>query len=196
LASQYQLPAPAEDDLPAINFTFKDLRLPDDFLSMPLSDYQSHGSLEVVDANTVAESKASWDTVQLPKRFAAPLARWGLARSIEVDSTPIQIWEGTVVSIDTAEATMHVLLDAKMGSMPRHTGEIELEWVTEQDQDLVKPGAIFYLTLFKRTKRGSIENTQELRFRRRPSWSAAQIKQIDDSAAMIRSKMKPLPSAA
>jgi len=91
---------------------------------------------------------------------------------------------------------MQVLLDAKIGQMPPHTGEVELEWVSDQDQDLVRPGAVFYLTLFKRTKRGSIENAQELRFRRRPSWSAAQLKQIEADAAMLLSKMKALPASA
>ncbi len=91
---------------------------------------------------------------------------------------------------------MQVLLDAKIGQMPRHTGEIDLEWVSEQDQDLVRPGAVFYLTLFKRTKHGSIENSQELRFRRRPSWTVAQLKQIEEDAATLLSKMKTLPTSA
>ena len=66
---------------------------------------------------------------------------------------PLQIWEGTVLDINRAAGVMQVLLDAKIGQMPRHTGEIDLEWVDDQDQDLVRPGAVFYLTLFKRTKR-------------------------------------------
>ena len=90
---------------------------------------------------------------------------------------------------------MTVFLDAKMGQIARHTGEIDLEWVSEQDADLVRPGAVFYLTLFKRTSRGSIQNAQELRFRRRPSWSAAQMRQLERDAAMIRSKMKEAPFA-
>lgn len=113
-----------------------------------------------------------------------------------MDSTPLQIWEGTVVDVDEAANVMRVLLDAKIGRIPRHTGEIELEWVAEQDRDLVRPGAVFYLTLFKRTKRGSIENSQELRFRRRPSWMAAQLKRIEEDSVMVLSKMRSLPTSA
>jgi len=109
---------------------------------------------------------------------------------ISADSTPIQIWEGTVIEIDHASKSMKVTLDAKMGQIPRHTGEIDLEWVAEQDEDLVLPGAVFYLTLFKRTKRGTVENSQELRFRRRPSWSAEQMQQVKNGAEMVISKMK------
>lgn len=128
--------------------------------------------------------------------FAAPMTNAAILREISADSTPLQVWEGTVFEVDHAASVMHVLLDAKIGHMPRHTGEIDLEWVSEQDQDLVRPGAVFYLTLFKRTKHGSIENAQELRFRRRPSWSAMQLERIQEDAAMLLSKMKALPTSA
>lgn len=117
-----------------------------------------------------------------------------LSRDIIANSTPLQIWEGAVVTVDRTAGTMQVLLDAKMGQMPQHTGEIDLEWVDDQDQDLVCPGAVFYLTLFKRAK-PSVENAQELRFRRRPAWSASQIEQVERDAAMLRSKMKARPIA-
>ena len=134
---------------------------------------------------------------QGPQRtFAPPNVKDLRPIHINADSTPLQVWEGTVVDVDRAACVMRVLLDAKIGQMPRHTGEIDLEWISEQDQDLVRPGAVFYLTLVKRTTRGSIENSQELRFRRRPSWSAAQLKQIDEDAVMLLTKMKALPTSA
>jgi hypothetical protein len=124
--------------------------------------------------------------------FAAPSAV--LPRDVSANSTPLQVWEGTVIKIDHATSVMQVLLDAKMGQVSRHTGEIELEWVSDQDRTLVRPGAVFYLTLFKRTN-PSVENAQELRFRRRPAWSASQIEQVERDAAMLGSKMKGLPTA-
>lgn len=126
------------------------------------------------------------------KIFEPPFTRKILP--VSANSTPLQIWEGTIVEVDHATGIMQVLLDAKMGQIPRHTGEIELKWVDEQDQDLVRPGAVFYLTLFQRIK-PSIENAQELRFRRRPAWSASQIEQIERDAIMLGSKMKPRPVA-
>ena len=126
----------------------------------------------------------------LHRVFEAPVAGAVPLHVSSADSIPLQIWEGTVLTVDIASDVMQVQLDAKIGQVARHTAEIELQWVSEQDLDLVRPGAVFYLTLFKRTKRGSVENSQELRFRRRPSWSVAQLKQIDNDAAMIASKMK------
>ena len=123
--------------------------------------------------------------------FEPPVSlRWA---EVSADSIPIQIWEGTVESVDYDASVMHVLLDAKWGQIPQHTADIELQWVPDQDLDLLRPGAVFYLTLFKRTNRGSIENSQELRFRRLPSWSRAQIKKIEEDAVSLLSKMKPLP---
>ena len=130
-----------------------------------------------------------------PQRtFAAPMANASVLREVRADSRPLQVWEGTVLKVDRAACVMQVLLVAKIGQMPRHTGEIDLGSVSPQDQDLVRPGAVFYLTLYERTI-PSVENIQELRFRRRPSWSTAQLKQIERDASMFLSKMKALPNA-
>lgn len=140
-----------------------------------------------------SSDSAPTSTVGQKRLFESPIPTvWN---HISADSTPLQIWEGTVLAVDHAERVMHVQLDAKMGQVPRHTAEIDLEWVADQDEDLVRPGAVFYLTLFKRTKRGSIENSQELRFRRSPSWSPTQLRLVDEGATKLVSKMKPLPIA-
>jgi hypothetical protein len=78
----------------------------------------------------------------------APNTKPVVGYEVSADSTPIQIWEGTVIEVDRLAGVMQVLFDAKMGKVPRHTAEIELEWVSDQDLDLVLPGAVFYLTLF------------------------------------------------
>ena len=91
---------------------------------------------------------------------------------------PIQLWEGEVLEVDYKASVMSVLLSAKMGSLTDHTAEIGLEWVHEQDKDLVIPGGVFYWTIFKETTRGSIRNAEELRFRRLPSWTKEQVRRI------------------
>lgn len=116
----------------------------------------------------------------------------------EVNASPLQIWEGRVLSVDWNVGSMDVMLSAKMNTMPdnEHTGEIDLQWVAEQDHDLVRPGAVFYLTLFKRTKRGTVENSQELRFRRLPNWTRKQLDKIENEAAALLPKIKMAPCAA
>lgn len=127
------------------------------------------------------------------RKFEAPIPT--IWPPVGADSIPLQIWEGTVLQIDKDAGVMRVMLVATKGNVPRHTTDIDLEWVSEQDEDLVQPGAVFYLTLFKRTKRGSIENSQELRFRRRPSWSKTQLVQVEKGASELLGKMRALPSA-
>lgn len=149
-------------------------------------------------SNTFNDFDGDFDPVStniktIKRSFEAPAPR--LLPPTSSDTIPLQIWEGTVINVDYPEQVMHVMLDAKMGQTPRHAAEIELEWVTDQDEDLVVPGAVFYLTLYKETKRGSINNSQELRFRRRPSWSKPQLNQIDKDVAKIHAKMRALPFA-
>ena len=147
------------------------------------------------DWNTELAESTSLNRSGVPQRtFAAPLANASVLREVRADSRPLQVWEGTVLKVDRAACVMQVLLVAKIGQMPRHTGEIDLGSVSPQDQDLVRPGAVFYLTLYERTI-PSVENIQELRFRRRPSWSVVQLKQIERDASMLLSKMKALPNA-
>ena len=127
--------------------------------------------------------------------YSPPMVNALVDTPIDQDSTPLQVWEGVVKEVDRDAQTMQVVLTPRMFIDEPHTADIELQWVTEQDQDLVRPGAVFYLTLFKRTSRGSISNSQELRFRRFPSWTKSQIGEIDKQAGLLLSKMRASPVA-
>lgn len=157
--------------------------------------------IEVGPANTAArpeEFAASSLTAksQLGKEFLPPsLPKMREISDDAADAAVLQLWEGRVLSVDDDTQSMRALLSAKMGQVPDHTAQIELQWVSEQDLDLVKPGAVFYLTLYKQVRRGNIKNSQELRFRRRPSWSQHQIQQIRAEAQVLVSKMKARPLA-
>jgi len=112
-----------------------------------------------------------------------------------LDSQIIQIWEGEVLEVDAGGRAMSVLLNAKRGNIAPHTGEIELEWVHPQDRDLVCPGAVFYLTLSKKIRHGSIENTQSLRFRRLPAWTKEQVAELERDAESMLSEATTKPTA-
>jgi len=109
------------------------------------------------------------------------------------DSVVLEIWEGVVQAVNEGTQAMDVVLEAKSGAMPTHVAQIELQWVADQDKDLVRPGAVFYLTLYKRTKHGSVANGQELRFRRRPGWSNEQLAQVKADAAALEGKIVQRP---
>lgn len=153
--------------------------------------------VEVTCRNTgflTTEEYTQTRTLQRPqKTYRAPLPPHSATTAAGPDASPIQIWEGRVLNVDVPSNVMTVLLTAKMGQFHDHTADIELQWVSEQDRDLVQPGAVFYLSLFKQMKRGSVQNSQELRFRRLPAWTRKQLENIQVNAAMIRSKMRARP---
>lgn len=125
-----------------------------------------------------------------PTIQAAPSPR---ARA-DVDALPIEVWEGVVIHQLDAE-TLQVSLTPKIGSSPAHTAEIELQWVDEQDRDLIRPGAVFYLSLGKTSRGGSYENAQKIRFRRQPDWSARQVKKIWADVKILSGKIGERPTA-
>lgn len=134
-------------------------------------------------------------TTSKAKKVTTPNIRFLVDRSADIDAAVIQLWEGRVLDVDRQHDLMTVLLTAKNSQIPEHTAEIELQWVSEQDRDMVVSGAVFYLTLYKQTRHGSITNSQELRFRRRPSWTRQQIQKIYAEADSLLEKMKPCPQA-
>jgi hypothetical protein len=112
------------------------------------------------------------------------------------DSVELEVWEGVVLDIDLRARSMQVRLEAKNSNLETHTAKISFDYVADQDSDLVKPGAVFYLTLFNQTVRGTVRNSQELRFRRRPDWSKQQIETIESDAKSLSGKITARPASA
>lgn len=99
-------------------------------------------------------------------------------------STIIEIFEGVVQSV-TPE-TMNVVLRAKRNlATPDHAMAIDLEYVQPQDLDLVQPGAVFYLTMFKETTGKTVRNVEEIRFRRQPNWNSTMLRRLEQLAAEL-----------
>ena len=131
-----------------------------------------------------------------PTEITPVLAKHLASQQSQVDATVVQIWEGTVLSVDEGKGCMHAVLHAKRGQVEDHEGEIYFDWVMDQDRDLVAIGAVFYLTIYKsRLRGGTIVNSQELRFRRLPAWSRQQVAKVGELAAQIAHKMKARPLA-
>ena len=145
-----------------------------------------------VPQQSIVSAATTANVVNAPSaKYYAPTSAIVPSESASADAAVIQVWEGTVLSVDRENQSMLAKLHAKIGAIPDHSGEIDLEWVADQDADLVCPGAVFYLTLYKKRKKGgTIENSQELRFRRRPNWSRQQIASIDVAAERLLSKLR------
>lgn len=177
----------AEKYLSSINSSLKTIEAPGTLDAV--ADTTAIGEAPTVDSFTIKRQPAL-----PPVSVLGPAVR--PANTLpDTDASPLQIWEGRVLSVDSERHVMEVLLSAKLNKVPDHTGEIDLEWVSEQDADLVRPGAVFYLTLYKRWKRTTVENSQELRFRRMPSWTKRQLQQVQQDTRMLLSKVRAAPTA-
>lgn len=111
-------------------------------------------------------------------------------------ATVIQIWEGIVSNVDLEQNQMTVKLNDRQGIVPSHTAQIGLDWVVRQDMDLVRPGAVFYWTIYKETKTTTIRHSQEIRFRRLPNWTSKQVATIYSKADAFLAKVTSDPVAA
>lgn len=144
---------------------------------------------------TRAETEAVANVPRSPSNLNVPALPAAVAPKVAPDSVPLQIWEGEVLAVHEQEGLMEVLLRSKFGRENAHTGEIDLDYVHKQDRDLVRPGAVFYLTLFKRTRHGTVENAEILRFRRLPAWTREQVERVSREADALASKFVPKPRA-
>lgn len=142
-------------------------------------------------ATTTPDYKIS-DSCPAPNRyvnkFLVPAINTVKSVSEGAMATVIQIWEGVVTDVDKKNNIMAVKLKDRGGLIEDHNADISLQWVVDQDYDLVSPGAVFYWTIYKETKRGSISNAQEIRFRRLPSWTKSQMNHLKSDAEYIASK--------
>ena len=129
-------------------------------------------------------SQSEIEDVEVPVVRAMKSVNEGAMASV------IHIWEGIVRSVDLARNVMTVKLVDRSGLTVEHSADIDLQWVTPQDYELLKEGAVFYWTLFKETKRGSISNSQEIRFRRLPSWNRTQLATVWREAGELSAKFK------
>lgn len=110
-------------------------------------------------------------------------------------ATVLQIWEGEVLHLNVASDTMTVKLIDRQGLVPAHTADVGLDWVVPQDLELVRPGAVFYWTIYRETKRSTIKHAQEIRFRRLPNWTKRQVANVKDNASALLAKFKVAPQA-
>lgn len=166
------------------------VKLTSDFLSLTSIVSDDNVQIRAYDEaplRTDADIGGRETTVGFSRKAIPPAIEAKRNLTPSANSIPMQIWEGIVESFDLQAWTMEVSLEAKLSHMPKHAATISLDWVHDQDMALINRGAVFYLTLYKQMERSTVRNSQEIRFRRMPSWSRTQIRQIEDDAKIFAS---------
>ncbi|WP_152693059.1 hypothetical protein [Caballeronia mineralivorans] len=138
---------------------------------------------------------ASPTVVEVPLKQDRKLAKGAprVVAQVTAYTAPIEVFEGTVRSVDRASEVMYVTLASKTRDVSDHAADISFTWVNPQDLDLIAPGAVFYLSLYKERRGGTIRNTEELRFRRMPTWTRTQIARVREDADRLYSKLQARP---
>jgi hypothetical protein len=95
----------------------------------------------------------------------------------------LQDWEGVVEEVRKDDFFAR-LRDRTSGSnFDAEAAEIPISEVDSDDLPLLKPGAIFYLTIYRRIlESGRHERTTRMFFRRLPAWTPTMLQSVKDRA--------------
>ena len=115
-------------------------------------------------------------------------------RVITMTSIPIksnyislQKWEGIVLSVSKDSFTAR-LIDLSHNTSTREICELTINEIAPEDIDLLDVGAIFYWNIgYYDSSRGQRFRQSMIRFRRLPSWSAAEISSAKEAALKVSS---------
>jgi len=90
----------------------------------------------------------------------------------------LQQWEGTVT--DLSDDQFVAVLRSLSGDIPDKRVTIDCEEVSAPDQQLVRPGAVFYWTIGYRIEfHGKKSSVSTIKFRRLPNWTRREIERLD-----------------
>lgn len=92
-----------------------------------------------------------------------------------------QKWEGCVLDLNPESFVAHLVDKTK--DNPDEEVEIPFDEVSDDDRDLVQPGAIFYWNIgYEIAVKGSRKRMADLRFRRLPVWTKSEKLQAEQEA--------------
>jgi hypothetical protein len=115
--------------------------------------------------------------VPMPDRFeGSPKKRDALI--------PLQSWEGVV--LDIGESSFDVRLVDSAGVHTDEEVSLSQDELSEFDLELLEPGAILYWTIGYRLRVGGArERVSRIRLRRLPAWTASQLSEAQERAAIL-----------
>ena len=98
----------------------------------------------------------------------------------------IQDWEGIVESIETETFTALLRDLTANEAYPGEMADLPIEDIAPDDRELLKPDAIFYLTVGRSTDTtGRQQRFSRMEFRRLPVWTSADFSRADERAQRL-----------
>lgn len=121
-----------------------------------------------------------------PDELKAPLVRLdGRDQNRPRRFKVLQQWEGVVVETGD-DFFVADLLDLTDTTKAREIAEIPLAEISEDDQELLSPGCVFYWIIGYETSRGGQKSrVSEIRVRRNPKWTKNEIEAIREKGKAL-----------
>lgn len=134
-----------------------------------------HNPGEESQLNTIEErlDKLSEETVKIGE-FCSPIIKFPSISPRRSHMISLQKWQGYVLKV--SDTSLFVRLVDLTQNAPDEEAEIPIEEISEDDRDLIKPGAIFYWSIgYLDSYSGQRSRVSVVRFQRIPAWSKAEI---------------------
>lgn len=106
--------------------------------------------------------------------FSSPIIKFPSISHRHSHMVSLQKWQGYVLKV--TDSSLFVRLIDLTHKGPDEEAEIPIEEISEDDRELIKPGAIFYWSIgYLDSYSGQRSRVSVIRFQRLPSWSKEEI---------------------
>jgi hypothetical protein len=99
----------------------------------------------------------------------------------------LQRWDGVV--LDVGDKTFRARLLDESSGRPQIDADVFISEVPPHDQEMLRPGAVFYWHIGYRDPTGDRERVSRIRFRRLPPKTKADLRRAERRAASLRSQL-------
>jgi hypothetical protein len=104
----------------------------------------------------------------------------------------LQDWEGVVETVDAETFTARLRDRTNNESYAAEKAELPISDISDDDLELLRPGAIFYLTIGRLTRpNGRQDRLGRLVFRRLPGWTESTLRRAEQRAERLRRFLAP-----
>ncbi len=131
----------------------------------------------------VYAQEAEWPSPD-EKGIVQPILRYD-PDELKERAVSLQKWEGVVIAVekDIFQARLLDLTDEN----PEEQAEFLIEEISDDDRELLRPGAVFYWSLgYLTTGTGQRIRTSIVKFRRLPAWTERDMRMAQERAKEIR----------
>ena len=139
--------------------------------------------------NSQDEVEFSFDILGESKESAFSHSQISLGtKTFEQSEEILQKWEGVVDAVDEDSKifTAQLYDPATDEPYPNKVAELLIDDVSDDDQDLLQVGSIFYLTVGYSTRgSGQKDRFVRLKFRRLPNWTESDLRRVRERAQRI-----------